>query len=561
MLTPPPLRRHAWFALVTLALSLTACGEDPSPSPQTTPAPPLDMTQDADMTQPPEMDTPDVPEDMAPMTPGAQVRPIALTMMPPVPTSCDTPSRRYRLPFVLTTDLGRGAREGDRIGALTLTANKTVTAGSIAPERVRLAQGATTACVDDSACAPGFRCTSAGSRVAQRACARETGVSFIPGTVQMDFDPGVDPSKRQLVTVLMENSGGLTGLIPTEDGSLYVNGERSLSAVAARATDPTLAHRQIVRDQLLTFLASVVDPALTRVSLWWFAGDNSIQGVRPLTEPMRSNDHFTSDLSAPVAAMAELPMPNARSVGNVYQAILRVVSQDLGLAKYNDHEKFLVLLVDGPNELWDSSATAQAALAALEANNIHTFIIHLDPQVDTTTVRDLQHGWAGSPACRADQSCASAPPCSADSDCDSTESCRPANLYPNTPAGEVTQTSTSYCMPRYEDGRRGPSARYANIACRTGGSYLYMPTVDAMRPMMRVLPSAFDGQWSIEADLSALDVARGVAAGFYQLSGYFSGVFGNNNLADVLSAPRDDTSLPANTNLDNRHVIRLGAGR
>ena len=551
-------------ALLIGALLWTSCSDSEEPknnAANNSPAP--DMTQDMSVNPPPDMAA---PVDMAPpvdMTPpGEVVQARAFSVMPPVPVSCDNPSGTYRLPFVILTDKTRPAVLGDLIGGRPLVPNRTVNARSINVRRPRISAMQEGECASNADCSGGFVCAQAGPTTAQRQCTSQTGLELVPNTTRMDYDPGKG-SRRQLVTLLLENTGGLTGSLPKDTGELFgEDGQKDLFEVAARATDRDLRHRETV-SQLLLQLASVTSSANTRLSAWWFAGDNPIEGVRPLTNPDNpsSQDYFTTDLSELVGKLGKdglVPSPNNRlGTSNVYQAILRVIEKDLGLAKYKDDEKFLVVVVDGPNEVWDAAATRQTVLAELNKHNVHLFIVHFDPQIDAQTTRDSLTTWAGSRQCRMNMSCAKAPTCLRSQDCDTHETCRPARQYPSM-AGEVSDTSESYCMPTYREGRLGPIGAYADLACRTGGNYIYVASVESLRPFLRALPSFFDGQWSVEANLSRLDKAQGIADGFYRLSATFLGIFGNASIGEQFSAPIVDPADPNNVTVDNRPIVRVG---
>ena len=126
-------------------------------------------------------------------------------------------------------------------------------------------------------------------------------------------------------------------------------------------------------------------------------------------------------------------------------------------------------------------------------------------------------------------------------------------------AGEpVTETPGSYCMLDYSTGRLGPIDDYADLACRTGGNYIYVPGIEEMRPPLRSLPSVIDGQWSIESEISYLDTSQGTEPGYYRLSGVILGVFGNYSVGSRLTAPIIDEENPNFATVENRPVVRVG---
>ena len=312
--------------------------------------------------------------EIEPFPPGEDAVATSFTLFPPVPMSCDDPSARYRLPFVIDTTLIRPAVIGDRINGLPLVPNRTIDIGNLFTQRSRVTPVDAPACDDGTACPDGFRCATAGLPGAARQCVASNRIEFIPGSFQQDYDPGKDNSKQQLVTFLFENSGSLTGYIPKEVGNLYADGVQDQDEVAARATDPQLESRKLA-EQFIVNVASVADPQNTRMSVWWFAGDSPVFTI-PLTKTDATGDHFTVDLSVAQPLVEDLANPSAsRATGNLNQAISRVLDKDLSLAKYDDHEKFLFVFTDGPNEVYDETATDGIVMDRLIENGVHLILI------------------------------------------------------------------------------------------------------------------------------------------------------------------------------------------
>lgn len=580
----PSLRLLILASLCALTTACGGCDEDSNnETPTETDMPkavdmPADLFDDAsmldDMTDmAPGEDMVDMApeEDMADMSgipDGPEVKPLTFSMYPPIPVSCDNPGEnaRYRIPVAIIaeeeeTDIRRPLRPYDRIAGRPLIINNTVNVGAIAAERIRISQDSGTACQADADCSTGFICATGGDRNASNVCVKRSGLSFIPDSVSVDYDPG-GTGKQQLVTVLYENSGGLVGFTPQEVGQLFdATGEKDLFKNDARASDAATVSR-VAMEQFIYYIASYVDIENTQLSAWWFAGDDSIEVV-PMTNINSNEDHFTTNLEEPAPLYANLPTPSARlGTGNVYQAIHRVIDKDLGLDKFKDHEKFLFVVVDGPNEVWDADASRETVLAALEEHDIHVFFIHFDSDIDPSQMRDPLAYWAGNARCR-DAECGSANPCATDNDCQNFEECRPATLYSESEDVEPTQTALSYCLPKYrDDGRLGPINAYADMACRTGGNYLYFTDPLALEPSLRELPSAIDGQWSFEAEINFLDPMR-QDAGFYRMSGVFLGLFGNSSIgakltSDIYEPCFDNPNEECLKISDNRPLIRLG---
>ena len=392
---------------------------------------------------------------------------------------------------------------------------------------------------------------------------KQTGLEFTPDSLRFDYSA----SKQQLVTLLLDNGSMRDGIEPKDVGWAYdENGQQDLCRIQtppecqARKTDPSGKLQELAK-LFLTGLASYADPSRTRVSISVAGGDNAVQ-VSALTGPNRPTDHYTTDLEGAKADLEKLSKPTSRQgYSNIYQGIQRIIQTDMGLEKYKDFEKFLLVITDGPNEVWDKDATSQKVLEELQKHNIHLFVLHYDNDRTTTTLRDPLTYWAGSESCRMNAACKTAPACTADTDCLSFEECRTVKLYAQTKGDPVTQTNEKHCIPKYrEDGRLGPNNAYADMTCRTGGNYFYFSDADASEQLMNDFPAALDGQWSAEADLSRLDPMQ-IAVGFYRYSGSVLGLLGNQASATVFSTETyDPTSIRPEIPVqrETRPLMRVG---
>lgn len=474
---------------------------------------------------------------------------------PPQPASCDAPGERHRIPFYFTTRQGstiRPIKPGDFLFGEVVQPEQTIGAGTLAARRTQVSQLGREACTSTDDCTGPFKCGSSGVRGAEKRCTRQTGVEFIPGTTEHDFRPNHRDDSGQVIAVLFEHTASYLGALPTFVGSKYdENGEKDLDRPAGRATDPDLRHREAL-EQFSTFLATAANPANTQVSPWFFGGEFPAR-AQPMHDPMAMQDHFTDNLELLKDLVANLDGP-APLAGNVYQSILQVIEKDLGIDKYTDHEKFLFLVTDGPNEIFDREATKQKVLTALQEHGIHLFILHLDAQIDPELMRDDQRYWAGNSNCIEDDSCEGRAPCSDDSDCANFETCRKGKIYADEEGGSVRESSLEYCLPDYSDGHLGPIGPYADLACRTGGNYLYTTKPEQMVDYGRRLPFLFDGQWSVEAEFSALDEEVGLEDGFYRFGGAIFGLLGAN-LGAIFSLPSDTGAIQHTS--DTRPLLRL----
>ncbi|MFU8805284.1 MAG: hypothetical protein ACNA8W_15835 [Bradymonadaceae bacterium] len=536
-----------------LGLSLIACGgEERRDSP-----PPNGADVGADASDP---NGPDVgprpgPDTSEPIDDEDRLEGVARTpagfhVLPVYAASCEDPGGRVRIPFFYSSTDGYPIVRGDFVGGEMVWPNETLGIGTILADQARVALHSPFECLEDTDCQAPFRCASTGAAGAQKYCAMQSGVRLIPGTVRQDVDPGISP-KRQLVSVLVQNTAGFDGRLPSRVGGLYdEDGERDLFANEDRATDPRLVHKSSLKEFFLQ-LRSMLDPDKTLVSLWWFSGDVGAE-TRPLTGEGLS-DFFTDELDRLESIFDSMPGLVPRTA-NVWQSILRVLDRDFAHDHYDDDEKFLIVFTDRANEVYDEAATPEHVKAALEANNVKLLLFHLDSAVDPSTLRDLPTYWAGNTNCQDDAACAGAPTCSSGADCDHFEECRPATIYGTEATDTVQATPSSYCMPRYDDsGRLGPLDVYADIACHSGGHYFYFSEPDEMIPVWRTLAFMFNGQWSVEAELSALDTSASIPNGFYRLSGTLTGTLGPLDHGTNLSA-----RISGRAGYDTRPLLRLG---
>jgi hypothetical protein len=505
---------------------------------------------------------------------GEEVSASEFQVFPPLAASCSNPGERQRIPFYLKrserTPDGRipPIRQGDYYFGQKIEPNGVVGAGTVGTRRMRVSEVSDNQCGSSNQCGEKLKCAESGVRGAQRYCTRQTGVEFIPGTARQDVEPNAVSSDKQVVALALDNTASYDGLIPSSVGGQYdENGEKFLLPKQGRATDPNLKNREAVRT-FATFLATAADPSNTSVSFWFFGGENPTN-AQPTVDAMSQQDHFTDDLEYPKVALdthsafrsqdgeEKGPVPKP---ANVYQAIDRIIEKDLGIDKYADYEKFLFLITDGPNEVFDSDATKEKLVSRLNEHDIHLYIMHLDARFDDSLLRDLPTYWAGSSDCNGD-SCASAPTCQSDADCSNFETCRKAKIYPDEDPtdsetdAEVTETSSKYCMPDYSGGRLGPVDEYADLACQTQGNYLYVRTPDELVFWARHLPYLIDGRWSVEAEISAFDEKVGLSDGFYNLSGTFLGTLAPN-LSSTLTAPTVEGARQSEPN-DTRGLMRL----
>ena len=515
------------------ALVIAGCGDDDgAPAPQDD----AGLRDDA-------IAEPDVARE-----PGLALSPSALRLLPPQPLSCEG-SREARFPFVIFSQEGPAVAAGDLIDGQMIWPNETLRAGQLSLDAAYLARSGP-GCESSQECPEGLLCTAAEVGDGERYCAAATRVSFAPGSVRQEWSLGREGSKELALSVLIQNTASFDGRLPVSVGALYdASGAQALSANAARATDTGLRHRQMIQDFLIA-LGGRFSGESAAVSLWFYGGDVGAQ-TRPLTpsEGGELTNYLTRDLDSLTERLAELPTLIPREA-NVYQAILRVLDRDLGLEAYDEAEKMLVVFTDSPNQVYDAGADAEAVRARLEATGVRLMIVHLDPALDASLLRDLPSQWGGNQACREDASCG-APTCESEASCQPHERCRPATLYADDAGGAVTQTDASYCLPeRDAEGRVGPVQEYAELACASGGQYVYAADLDAMVGAWNVLAPALQSTWSVEGTLPELEALQG--PGFGRLSGTFSARVGPVHLGDRLRP-----ALESRVSADSRPAILL----
>jgi hypothetical protein len=497
--------------------------------------------------------TPDSGQDTGPA--GSEKIVQSFSVLPPMPKGCSATGKAYRLPFYFVSkERQKPIVEGDIVDGQVMEANKTIGANTLSVRRGRVSEATAKTCTSSADCQAPLKCGESGVRGAERYCSRQTGIEFIPGTARSDFNPGLSEDDKQLVTLLIEDTVSLEGKLPQPVNVQYdENGNDDFGKKEARATDPELRIRKAASDFALS-LATANSGDNTKAGLWFFGGERRIN-AQPKLEAQERYDHFTSDLGLIKDLAADLG-GTADEPANPYQAILQVIERDLGRPKYENHEKFLVMLTDGPNEVYDKSATKTKVLSKLQEHNVHLFIIHLDPTIDASLLRDLPSYYQGKIACRMDDSCDGPPPCSSDADCQNHETCRKAKMYADdkpSNGGEVTMTDEKYCMPHYgDDGRLGPVNAYAEMACETGGNYMYVNEPDHMISYADRIPNTFNGQWSVEMDVSALDERVGLPVGHYRLSGSFFGLLSPNLISKMSATGPHTTHTP-----DSRGLLRV----
>ncbi len=322
-----------------------------------------------------------------------------------------------------------------------------------------------------------------------------------------------DTEKPQLFGVLLENSASLDGFLPEAVGQLSMDfdgdgiaeSELDQSQRGGRETDPQRARRQSITSLFTRFIdahgLATDENRTTGFGLWHFSGTNADAATSLVEEVTPSGSVFTNSLDrAGDARGAYLGVNATKERADVYWA-MELVLTEYADPEYDGHEKYLVVFVDGPSDLRQENRNADTIAAAAAEAGVRIVIVHLDPELSLTTsggtplFRDDPQYWSGANA---------QPECASDDDCFNYEECRNPQGFAQTPGQPIGQpTDGTYCFPKRneEDGRTGPIDGYAQIACATGGGYLYLTDAAALNSNMSWLPMMMDGLWEVPVSL------------------------------------------------------------
>lgn len=316
--------------------------------------------------------------------------------------------------------------------------------------------------------------------------------------------------KNQLFGVVIENTGSLSGRLPSSLSALFpdVDGDgrgdqvfELLSQRPERATDRTKL-RGTAFSQALTNWQFVQDAAAERTATTYFGAWSFAGGQASLKALV--NGGWTTSFAGASSALNSLPSTPEQQQAAVFESVANVLSSDVGFAdpRFSDAEKVLVVFVDGHDEVRFKAQTAQTVIDAANATNTRVFIVHLDPQIQT----ELN----GNPLIVDDPAYIVAQDgCTSDSECKNFEECRPmmrfsANVGQGVTIPDEARKDLSFCLPkRDENGRLGPIDDYAEIACATGGGYVYVNNTGALVNNVSWLPYTLDGLWEVDVNVDA----------------------------------------------------------
>jgi hypothetical protein len=422
---------------------------------------------------------------------------------------------RATLRFVLRADDSSPIRPGDTIGQTEIT--------GIAGSQIEFGETAVyetpdLLCADNADCRIGGMSCQTGPGIpdeSARRCQLSSSIS-LDGDVQFESDT----TKNQLFGVLFENSGSLEGWLPSDVAEKYpdwdedgtAEGSDDVVVIPNRASDLTGNRKAALTIMIQNWVSeaerSIQDGRTTSFGLWEFKGTAPSDVVSLVDTVTPADSPWTSQRQNAEASRNEFERVSGTRA-NVFQAVNTVIDDAYAPEEYSNHEKTMVVFVDGPDDLRFPTHTAQSVIDRASELGIRIFIVHLDPAQEPTTqagtpvFRDDYQYWnrriEGSPV----QST-----CSDDSDCKNFESCRVPLAYssvPNAPV-EISPMGDTYCMPdRDENGRIGPIEEYARIACATDGGYIYVKGGSGLRPRMSWLPFSMDGLWKVDTAIGALE--------------------------------------------------------
>jgi len=325
-----------------------------------------------------------------------------------------------------------------------------------------------------------------------------------------------DLAKDQLFGLVIEDTGSLSGALPESLTRLSPDldgdgaGEQVvelLSLRPERATDSARRRLGAFGRLVINWEQAQVDAARRKVETyfgaWAFAGNQA--SLRPLVKDVWT----TSDNDARVGISKLSAARPEKAHAAVFESTALILSDVTGFAdpRFADHEKTLVLFVDGPDELRLKEQTAQTVIDAANATNTRIFVVHLDPELKLETS-------SGAPLIVDDPTYVREQDgCADDSACKSFEECRQIMRFSSSPGQNVSTPSEdraalNFCLPkRDERGRIGPVDDYAQIACATGGGYLYVNNVERLAQQLELLPFVMDGLW--EFGISSEALSRG----------------------------------------------------
>jgi hypothetical protein len=437
--------------------------------------------------------------------------------------------------FVLTDNNSRPIRLGEAVDNFSVELDRDSV--SFDADRSAVMQVSTSgACGDDSECThSNYSCGLAPGTDDQPSSSSELDACYLAES-NIGTDNPVnfvsDGTYHQVYGVLMQNSGSLAGWNPpgspgqawdsTGDGTADTPAQADLQ-LPEIATDRQIrrgsAISSVQQPWRLTSNVASEQGRNTYFGLWGFNGREGVLSYVDETTSsdlvwVRDPDDVSSAVSAYRTATANI---RNRSQSNVYSAIYDVIDNHYTTSTIEEYvsanghpeevDKVLTIFVDGPDGLRDDvDVQIEDVIDLATRNNVRVFVIHLDPEIeDPSSLRpDPDY-----PEFQSDT-------CSGESDCRNYESCRRPNGYASS-VGDDTEygADDTYCVIDRDEqtGRIGPIQDYAQLACATGGGYMYVSSVNALSRNMEWTPYALEGLWEAPVSSRLLDLGHVPEAG------------------------------------------------
>lgn len=236
--------------------------------------------------------------------------------------------------------------------------------------------------------------------------------------------------------------------------------------------------------------------------LWTF-GESRGEVRSRMADVHQEERTWSSNPSLAEAAVGEIPRDPDAGRTNVYESMYNILDDafDSQTVQAVDTAN-VVVVVPSHDEVRSMDADDVVAkvndVTAGGDIDVSVTIIQVDSARDVSEIPD---DWAYYTGEGADQA-----PCSSDDDCQNFETCREPTWYVDDPNAiseddvvfpREDERGETFCMPDHdENGRIGPVADYARIACETGGAYHYLSDISR-----QVLEEQFRAQvWNLEAN-------------------------------------------------------------
>ena len=416
---------------------------------------------------------------------------------------CDDGQGTRTMRVLLTADGDKPVKLGEAEEAQGSWSLRTLVEADIRLEDSRAYSFPDISCEDDGDC-PGELTCSVGLDGADDLGPRCNG----PASVTADGAPRFsgDEPPSQAMAVAISNTGQWRGLLPAQIGELYpvnehgdVIGEPDQSVDADRASDSFEVRFAALRQlgQQWQEMASTVadDQRDAHIGLWSFEDSASTVFSRVAETQGESTEMWTDDNMVFRQAIDTLsgdrPGPTRAHVYSSLITLMDLAFVDTPEGAAANHRSLLVI-VSGPDEFRRSDTTVQNVINKARNLGVEVSVLQVDAPLDNQLLRDDYRYYD-------DQS-----ECSSDDECANFEECRRAELYSWGAGGGIDYPSdpeATYCLlNRDENGRLGPIMDYQQLACETGGSFLYAAVDDGdlMYSRMEGIPWAPEAAWDVD---------------------------------------------------------------